>query len=206
LADRVDRKTPAVGIVLAAGEGRRMGRPKALVRDPDGTSWLLRAVHALGQGGCSPVIVVLGAKADLARPLLDGHDQDVLVVEATAWSTGMAASLRVGLEAAASTSADAAVVTLVDLLDVGADVVQRLVAAVGDEPRSLGRAAYKGIPGHPVVLGRQHWSGVAADAAGDRGARDYLAAHDALLVECGDLARGVDVDAPPDGVRDGPMG
>ena len=36
--------TPPVGVLLAAGEGRRMGQPKALVRDPDGTSWLNRAV------------------------------------------------------------------------------------------------------------------------------------------------------------------
>ena len=125
MAGVVERKAPAVGLLLAAGEGRRMGRPKALVRDPDGTSWLLRAVRALAEGGCSPVVVVLGAEADLARALLDGHDLDVLVVEATAWSTGMAASLRVGLEAAASTAADTAVVTLVDLPDVDATVLQR---------------------------------------------------------------------------------
>jgi CTP:molybdopterin cytidylyltransferase MocA len=195
-----------VGVLLAAGEGRRMGRPKALVRDPDGTSWLLRAVRALGQGGCSPVVVVLGAEADLAQPLLDGHDLDVLVVEATAWSTGMAASLRVGLEAAASTAADTAVVTLVDLPDVDATVVQRVTAASGGAPAALARAAYQGIPGHPVVLGRNHWAGVAAMAAGDQGAHDYLAAHEVLLVDCGDLAGGVDVDAPPDGVQEGRMG
>jgi CTP:molybdopterin cytidylyltransferase MocA len=183
-----------------------MGRPKALVRDPDGTSWLLRAVRALGEGGCSPVVVVLGAEADLARALLDGHDLDVLVVEATAWSTGMAASLRVGLEAAASTAANTAVVTLVDLPDVDATVLQRVTAAAGGAPAALARAAYRGIPGHPVVLGRNHWAGVAAMAAGDQGARDYLAAHEVLLVECGDLAGGVDVDAPPDGVQEGRMG
>jgi CTP:molybdopterin cytidylyltransferase MocA len=115
----------------------------------------------------------------------------------------MGASLRRGLQAAYDTDARAAVVTLVDLPDVGADVVTRVLAAVGDDPRSLGRAAYRGTPGHPVVLGREHWSGVTADAAGDRGARDYLAAHEVLLVECGDLAGGLDVDAPPDGVQDG---
>ena len=50
------------------------------------------------------------------------------------------------------------------------------------------------VPGHPVVLGRDHWEGVAASAVGDRGARDYLAAHAVDLVECGDLATGADVD------------
>jgi len=56
-----------VGVVLAAGEGRRMGMPKALVRDPDGTSWLRRAVETLSDAGCAPVVVVLGAQADEAR-------------------------------------------------------------------------------------------------------------------------------------------
>ena len=59
----------------------------------------------------------------------------------------------------------------------------------------LARAAYDGVPGHPVLLGRDHWAGVAAAATGDRGARDYLAAADVVLVECGDLASGRDVDS-----------
>ena len=46
-----------------------------------------------------------------------------------------------------------------------------------------------------MLLGRDHWEGVCASAAGDRGARDYLAAHDVTMVECGDLATGRDVDS-----------
>ena len=50
------------------------------------------------------------------------------------------------------------------------------------------------MPGHPVLLGRDHWAGVAATATGDAGARDYLRGRDVTLVECGDLATGRDVD------------
>ena len=192
--------TPPVGVLLAAGEGRRMGQPKALVRDPDGTSWLNRAVDTVSAGGCNPVVVVFGAGAERAVDILnERQDADLPVrwVVATDWAEGMSASLRRGLEAATDTLATTVVVTLVDLTDVGPDVVQRVVEAVGDDPGSLGRAAYHGVPGHPVVLGREHWSGVAAGAVGDRGARDYLSAHDVLLVECGDLASGVDRDLPP---------
>jgi MoxR-like ATPase/CTP:molybdopterin cytidylyltransferase MocA len=179
-----------------------MGQPKALLRDPDGTSWLNRAVDTIAAGGCEPVLVVLGARADEAAGILTkraAHTQGtVRWVAAEDWPDGMAASLRRGLTAAGDTDAPTAVVTLVDLPDVGPDVVQRVVAAVGDDPHGLGRAAYQGVPGHPVVLGRDHWTGVSAAATGDRGARDYLAAHDTLLVECGDLATGLDVDTPPD--------
>ncbi len=192
--------TPPVGVLLAAGAGRRMGRPKALVRDPDGRSWLNRAVDSLGAAGCEPVIVVLGAEADRAARILDQRSSSrlpVRCVEAVDWSEGMGASLRRGLAAAADTDATTAVITLVDLTDVGPDVVKRVLDTVGDEPCGLGRAAYKGRPGHPVVLGRDHWAAVAGDAAGDSGARDYLAAHDVAMVECGDLASGADIDTPP---------
>ena len=170
--------------------------PKALVHDADGTSWLVRAVSTLTGSGCSPVVVVLGARADDARRLLDvAHlPADLRVVVATDWADGMGASLRRGLEEAATTTATTAVVTLVDLPDVGAPVVCRVVAAAGDGPDSLVRAAYEGRPGHPVVLGRAHWAGAVGAAAGDRGARDYLATHAALGVECGDLASGRDLD------------
>ena len=66
--------------------------------------------------------------------------------------------------------------TLVDLPDVGADVVERLLARPVTAT-TLARASYDGTPGHPVLIGRDHWAGVIASAQGDRGARDYLAAN-----------------------------
>ena len=176
------------GVVLAAGAGRRMGRPKALV---DG--WLHHAIDNLAE--CEQVIVVLGAQADRARALV--ADRNVLVVVAQDWNTGMGASLRAGLHALpeALPEATRCLVTLVDLPDVGVDVMQRVLAQP-DTTDVLARASYDAVPGHPVLLGRDHWAGVIAAATGDRGARDYLRAHPPVLVECGDLATGRDVDRP----------
>lgn len=173
------------GILLAAGAGRRMGRPKALVDD-----WLVRGVATLREGGCDGVTVVLGAAADLARELVP--DEDVVVAED--WAQGMGASLRAGVAAVAALDAEAALVTLVDLPDVGAEVVRRVLAAPAG-PQALRRASYDGVPGHPVLFGRVHWDGVRESAQGDRGARAYLASRDVELVECGDLATGRDVDS-----------
>lgn len=181
------------GLLLAAGAGRRMGAPKALVRDPDGTSWLLRSVQVLRLGGCAEITVVLGAAAAEARALLDEAGADVDVVLAHDWAEGMGASLRAGL-ASLRPRHDVALVSLVDLPDVGPEVVARLLTT-GAGPATLRRASYGGAPGHPVLLGREHWAGVAASATGDRGAREYLANHDVELVECADLATGRDVDA-----------
>lgn len=181
-----------VGLLLAAGAGRRMGRPKARVVGAGDEPWVGSASRVLRDGGCDPVVVVVGAEAEAVRTLL--RDADVRVVEASDWADGMGASLRTGLAAIDGDDAAAVLVHLVDLPDVGADVVARLVAL--GAPDVLARATYDETPGHPVLIGRDHWSGVAAVLAGDRGAQAYLRARDVVGVECGDLATGADVDEP----------
>jgi len=183
------------GLLLAAGAGRRMGMPKALVVT-DGVPWVRRAADVLLAGGCAEVVVVLGAAAQEARDALAGVGPGVDVVVCPTWAEGMGESLRTGLAALRGRSAHAALVHLVDLPDVGPAVVRRMLAAA-DGPASLARAAYDGVPGHPVLLGSDHFAGVAELAAGDAGAREYLRGHPPTIVECGDLAGGRDVDAPP---------
>lgn len=191
------------GLLLAAGGGRRMGGAKALLREPSGRRFVERGLAVLRESGCDPVLVVVGAQAQEVRRYAGAAD---LVVEAPDWATGQAASLRAGLTAVRDSGADAVCLLLVDLPDVGAQVVRRVTTAVtaaaaatgGDGRRALGRAAYDGLPGHPVVIGRDHWDGVLATLHGDIGARDYLAAHDHVVVECGDLATGRDADTPAD--------
>lgn len=187
--------TTVHGLLLAAGAGRRYGGPKALARDADGRSWLRRAIEVLHDGGCSGVTVVLGAEAERALPLLEGTHAGFVVADD--WAEGMSASLQAGLHAL-DEHQDAALVHLVDLPDVGPAVIRRLFEG-GVGPATLRRAAYDGVPGHPVILGRDHWAGVHSRAFGDRGARDYLAAHAHELVECADLATGRDVDRPTTG-------
>ncbi|WP_244255776.1 NTP transferase domain-containing protein [Rathayibacter sp. VKM Ac-2760] len=178
------------GLVLAAGAGRRAGGPKALRRDAEGVSWLQRAVARLEDAGCARILVVLGAGAAEARPLLPvGTD----AVVADDWADGVSASLRAGLRAA---QGDAALVTLVDLPDEPAAVGARLLRETPAGPAALARATYGGRPGHPVLLGAAHWAPLAATLTGDSGARDYLAAHGALGIECGDLFSGADRDGP----------
>lgn len=188
------------GLLLAAGAGRRMGVPKGLLRDADGVPFVDRAVGMLFEGGCDVVTVVVGASAEQVVALLTeagwSDDPSVDVVVAEDWDQGMGASLRAGLTRAVGGAHDAAVVTLVDLPDVDATVVRRLLGVVPPGREALARATYDGQPGHPVLLGRDHWQGVIDTAQGDRGARDYLAAHDVTDVDCVDLATGRDVDRP----------
>jgi CTP:molybdopterin cytidylyltransferase MocA len=184
---------PVVGLVLAAGEGSRLGIPKALVAGPDGTAWVVRAIETLVAGGADPVYVVVGAAADRVR---ERAPAGVNVVDAVEWAEGMGASLRagVGAIAASESAADAIVVLLVDTPGVGPEAVRRLVGRASAD--TLSRATYDGRPGHPVLIGRNHWAGVMESARGDRGARDYLTQHGVVDVECGDMADGTDIDTP----------
>ena len=189
----------AIGLLLAAGAGTRMGGPKALVVGADGRPWVHMAVDALRDGGCDHIVVVLGAQADRAAELV--ADLAVTVVVADDWADGMSASLRAGLLAADRHCLDhprefgVVVVTLVDLPDVDRRVVSRVLAATGTDPSALGRATYAGRPGHPVILGLDHLPGVLESTRGDQGARDYLREQGLTLVECADLATGRDVDS-----------
>ncbi|QFZ21989.1 nucleotidyltransferase family protein [Saccharothrix syringae] len=178
------------GLVLAAGAGRRFGRPKALVSHR-GVRWVEHAAGVLRDAGCSPVAVVLGAAAADARALVPAG---CLVVDNPDWASGMGSSLRAGLGALAG--ADAVVVLPVDTPGVTAAAVGRFVALAS--AAALARASYSGVPGHPVLIGADHWAGVSAAAVGDAGARDYLRARGAVDVPCGDVADGADVDRPGD--------
>jgi len=187
------------GLVLAAGEGRRFGGPKA----PyvlDGERLVDRAVRILRAAGCDPVVVVLGAWV--------GDVPGAVVVVNDDWPTGMGSSLRRGLDHLASDSlgahggvptpaVDRVLVTLVDLQGLTVEAVTRIAATPSDDPREvLASATYDGVRGHPVLFGRSHWDGVIASATGDRGARAYLAGRAVRLVEVGDVATGEDLDTP----------
>ena len=186
------------GVLLAAGAGRRAGGPKALRVEPDGTSWLLRSIAVLRDGGCQAVVVVLGCSADAARALIAGSaldaDRQISVVEAPDWRRGMGVSLRAGLLAVRPGVWRAILVHLVDLPDVTAAVVSRLLRQASAGTGVLARATFSGRPGHPVLIGVDHLQSITVDLVSDRGAKEYLARHGADGVECGDLATGRDRD------------
>ncbi|AXT85963.1 molybdopterin-guanine dinucleotide biosynthesis protein MobA [Aeromicrobium sp. A1-2] len=182
--------TQVTGLLLAAGAGTRMGQPKALVEGAGGVPWVVSAARMLAAGGCDRVVVVIGAAADLVETALES--EPVWVVRATDWADGMSASLAAGLRAIDDDEAVAALVHLVDLPDVDARVVRRLLAVASSEV--LARADYGQGHGHPVLIGRAHWPAVAASVTGDQGARAYLEQHGPVVVDCRDLGTGADVD------------
>ena len=177
------------GLVLAAGEGRRLGTPKSVL-EVGGRRLVDRAVDVLHEAGLADVFVVAGAQS------LDVPGAQV--VDTPDWRSGMGSSLRAGL-AAVSPLSDAVVVMLVDTPGLGPSVVRRLVAA-HEAGVPVVVATYDGAPRNPVLLAREHWSEVGRLAVGDAGARAFLSAYPELVtyVECGDIGDPSDVDTPED--------
>ncbi|MCE7082068.1 NTP transferase domain-containing protein [Streptomyces sp. ST2-7A] len=192
-----------VGLVLAAGGGRRLGgRPKALL-ELGGRTLVEHAVTTLSTAGCDPVRVVIGAEAERVRARLDASTPvPCEIVVNPEWERGMGSSLRAGLTP--PPAADAVLVTLVDQPGIGAVAAARVIATARNLPgglrTALVTAGHAGRRGHPVLLGAAHLPGVIASARGDRGARAYLAEHAdrVVTVECSDVADPADIDTPED--------
>lgn len=182
-------RTSTAGLVLAAGAGTRFDGPKGLARSADGTPWVVAAVRLLQAAGCAPILVAVGASAAEVTALLPDEARPVPVPD---WASGMSAAVRRGIAAASATPAQALLIVTVDTPDMPDAAALRIRARASAS--ALVQADYDGRPGHPVLIGRDHWADLSGDLRGDRGAGPYLRAHGAERVDCGDLWSGADID------------
>lgn len=185
------------GLLLAAGAGRRFGGAKALVTF-EGELLVERGARLLREGGCAPVVVVLGSQAEEVQARASLPD----VVVATNWDSGLGASLQAGLQALAGRDVSACVVALADQPRVGSQAVARLIAAHAAGAVAA-VATYDGKARNPVLLACPTWAAVIATSLGEVGARAWLRAHPELVTEvpCDGTGTPVDIDTPDDLAR-----
>ena len=170
------------GLVLAAGAGERFGGPKQIA-ELHGKPLLEHVLAVMEAAPLDRTVVVLGARADEVRAAVPLHGAEVVV--AADWDEGMAASLRAGVAALAD--CEAVVVVLGDQPLLSPDAVARVTEAGGP----AARATYGGVPGHPVLIGRELFDRVRA-LEGDEGAAVLI--RDAIAVPCDGLGRPDDID------------
>jgi molybdenum cofactor cytidylyltransferase len=183
-------------VILAAGASVRMGSPKQLL-PVGGRPLVVRAAEAALASEAWPVIVVLGANEEQISPAL--ARLPVLTIENSAWSEGMASSIRAGITALRqfSRTIGGALVALCDQPAFSAETIRKLVAAHHATGRSIAAAHYGGRCGAPALFLREHFPAL-AELAGEDGARLFLNASPdrVAAVDLPELA--ADLDTPED--------
>ena len=182
-------------IVLAAGESKRMGRPKQLL-EWRGRPLLQHALESLINSAVDEIILVLGHEADRIREALPALP--IKIVINPDYQQGMASSLRRGL-LATDRSSEAFLVLLADQPGIGPEIVNTIIRSFrqADPKRGLVRPVYRGRRGHPVLIGAQYRK-EALRLTGDVGARQILMNHpeDILEVEMESDVILRDIDTP----------
>ncbi|HEY8509955.1 MAG TPA: nucleotidyltransferase family protein [Steroidobacteraceae bacterium] len=180
-------------IVLAAGESRRFGSPKQLVR-VNGRPLLHTAVSRAVEVAGHAVTVVLGANAAQLTPLLRHAPASIVINRA--WSEGMGSSIRVGVLSIPQTS-DGVLLMLADQPAVTTEDLRRLVATWRRQPQYIAAAQYSGTVGVPAIFPQTSFRDL-AELRGDRGARALLLRNPDRLVRVAMESAAIDIDTPED--------
>ncbi len=176
------------GLILAAGESRRMGSPKPLL--PFRGATFLDGLIAALSGRCDPVIVVLGAASEQVRASTRGRAEFVVNGD---YRTGQTSSMLCGLRAVPP-DAEGVIFTLVDHPAVETSTIDALAAA----PHPLIRIPrFRGERGHPIWISRVLFPELLAVPV-DGAARDVIRAHRAEteFVDVDDAGVVADIDDP----------
>lgn len=189
-------------LVLAGGASTRMGSPKALLADPDGSPFIVRIVSALAEAGLARVVVVTGAHHQGIVDACSSHPtlaDMVRCVRNPDPGRGQLSSLLVGMDAVVGPETEGLLVTLVDVPMVTSDTVRRVVRAWVLRRAPIVRPSVGGAHGHPVIFDRQVFANLRA-APLELGAKVVVRSHASRLenVPVEDAGCLLDIDTPDD--------
>ncbi|MDD5580467.1 MAG: nucleotidyltransferase family protein [Methylobacter sp.] len=186
-----DSERQASLLLLAAGNSQRLGRPKQLLMYQAETL-LRRAARIVLASLCHPIIVVLGAQAEKMQAEL--KDLPVITVFNGIWPTGMASSIRIGIEhLILQDEIGAVVVMLCDQPGVDVEAINKLVIAYRTTNAPIVAAKYNGTHGVPALFARQFYPALLA-LTGSQGAKSIILAHAAQLTEVSMPEAAFDID------------
>ncbi len=191
-------------VILAAGASRRLGQAKQLI-DLDGTS-LIRRVAETGLAlraqlpDTVPMVAVLGANADQILPEI--VDLPLTIVQNPDWATGMASSLKMGLNTILTEAPDlgALLVLLTDQPYVSVTLLNELWSAFCQSDKGLAACAYADRLGVPAIFGKAYFAPFQT-LTGDRGASPLLNSHRADCIAIPFPEGIIDLDTPDDLAR-----
>jgi molybdenum cofactor cytidylyltransferase len=188
------------GVVLAAGESRRMGQPKQLL--PFGERTILeRVVDTLLTAGVGEVVVVLGHMADRVRAVLGNRPVTAVVNEF--YRQGMLSSVKCGVRAIGA-GYDAVLFALGDQPHIEGAVVSEVMRAYRAGNAGIVIPRYGDKKGHPIIINLQKYREAIVNLPEDTGLNALMQEHadDVRLIDVAteDIIR--DIDVPDDYTRE----
>ncbi len=163
---------PIVGVVLAAGMSRRLGRPKQLL-DLGGKPLIVHVIERATQSALDSVLVVTGHDSARVEGALRGLD--VQTVFNPDFPAGQSTSLIAGINTLSSKT-DGIVVLLGDQPLVSSEVISRIVERRRQHGNAIVMTGYGGVRSHPVLFGREMFNEL-CQVRGDQGARNVIRQH-----------------------------
>jgi molybdenum cofactor cytidylyltransferase len=183
-------------VILAAGGSVRLGQPKQLLKFR-GETLVARAMRAVEETHCTPVVVVVGESGNAIRDELRGTS--AVVVENPDWREGLGTSIRCGLkhllESAPAT--DAVILLACDQPLVDASTIAALIAAQDKARKAMVASSYANTLGVPALFDRSCFEELLA-LPDNSGAKSLIAARpdDVATIAFDDGA--IDIDTPAD--------
>jgi CTP:molybdopterin cytidylyltransferase MocA len=166
-------------LILAAGESRRMGTPKALLTYR-GATFVEHLLAVTRHARVGITRVVLGAGAENIRAVLKLPDDQVVVNPD--WPRGQLSSIQTAVRSLNARETEGALICPVDHPLVSADLVARLIEAFDSSRKPIVLPAFHGKRGHPVIFGRDLYPEILS-ASPDVGARQVVWGHAGEITE-----------------------
>jgi len=165
--------------ILAAGESKRMGQPKALVPF-QGSTFVEHLIAATRHPRVGITRVVLGAGAEAIRASL--KVEPAWIVVNADWPTGQLSSIHAAIRSLPAGGSEGILVCPVDHPLVSAHLVAGLIAAFDAGGKVIVLPKHNGRRGHPVLFGAGVYKELLA-APVAVGARQVVWNHAAEVVE-----------------------
>jgi molybdenum cofactor cytidylyltransferase len=165
--------------ILAAGESRRMGRPKALLPF-EGLTFVEHLLQATNHPRVGIVRVVLGANAESIQAELK-LDQETVVVNQD-WQQGQLSSIQSAIRSLPADETAGLLLCPVDHPLISSQLVSRLIAEFDSDRKLIVVPTHQGRRGHPVIFHASLYAEL-LDASPNVGARQVVWAHPDAIAE-----------------------